>query len=185
MAVTVSEAGRRGGLTVLQKHGRQFYVEIGRKGQAATRRKYPGKATQWGAMGGRPRKLPLDAMGERQAKNNRKEVADPPSSRLSPLSKYSSKIDGREATMRTEATPRKPGRPRAIPENRIQEVVSLYERGLGYRAIARELERRSLLVDWSTVRNVIKSRRNRGDRYDTQNSNSNTVLTRDRPQNMS
>ena len=162
MSTSVNEAGRIGGLTVLRRHGKEFYAQIGKKGQTTMRRRYPGKAAQWGAMGGRPRKLPLDGMGETQAKNNEKEDANPPLPRLCSPSKYSSKFDSREGTMRTEAVRRKPGRPRAIPEDRIQEVVSLYEQGLGYRAIARELERRSLLVDWSTVRNVIKRWRNEG-----------------------
>ena len=34
---------------------------------------------------------------------------------------------------------RKPGRPRAIPEDTEPVVVNLYERGYGYRAIARIL----------------------------------------------
>ena len=52
---------------------------------------------------------------------------------------------------------RKPGRPRAIPEHLIPEVLSLYHNGLGYRAIARELERRGVVVSFSTVRRVIKA----------------------------
>jgi hypothetical protein len=51
---------------------------------------------------------------------------------------------------------RKPGRPRAIPEEKINEVLSLYHGGLGYRAITRELQEQGLCVDWSTVRRVIK-----------------------------
>ena len=62
--ITVAEAGRKGGLAVLQKHGRGHFAEIGRKGQIATRQRYPGKAHEWGKMGGRPRKLPLNEMGE-------------------------------------------------------------------------------------------------------------------------
>jgi len=34
---------------------------------------------------------------------------------------------------------RRPGRPRAIPEDMEPVVVELYDRGYGYRAIAREL----------------------------------------------
>jgi hypothetical protein len=49
-----------------------------------------------------------------------------------------------------------PGRPRAIPEDRIEEVISLHESGLGYRAIAHELEKNGIFADWSTVRRVIK-----------------------------
>lgn len=52
---------------------------------------------------------------------------------------------------------RKPGRPRAIPERLISEVLSLYQQGLGYRALARELRQMGVSVDWSTVRMVVKS----------------------------
>lgn len=52
---------------------------------------------------------------------------------------------------------RKPGRPRAIPEDSIPRVLSLYEAGFGYRAITRELEREGILVVFSTVRRVIKA----------------------------
>lgn len=37
---------------------------------------------------------------------------------------------------------RKPGRPRAVPEGFEQEMVGLYERGYGYRSIARILNSR-------------------------------------------
>lgn len=55
-AVTVGEAGRKGGLTVLQKKGRNFFIEIGRKGQRVMRKRYPNMASEWGKKGGRPRK---------------------------------------------------------------------------------------------------------------------------------
>ncbi len=62
---TVHEAGRKGGMTVLQKHGHIHFKEIGAKGQAAMRKKHPGKASEWGKLGGRPKKLPIDKiMGE-------------------------------------------------------------------------------------------------------------------------
>ena len=57
---TVREAGRRGGLAVLRKYGRRFFVETGRKGQAAMRERYPNMASEWGKKGGRPRKPHLD-----------------------------------------------------------------------------------------------------------------------------
>lgn len=63
MPMSVVEAGRRGGLTVLANRGRQFYVEIGRKGQKAMRAKYPNRASEWGSRGGRPRKPSLYSMG--------------------------------------------------------------------------------------------------------------------------
>jgi hypothetical protein len=54
---------------------------------------------------------------------------------------------------------RRPGRPRAIPEALIPKVLSLYQQGLGYRAIARELREDGLSADWSTVRRVIKGQK--------------------------
>jgi hypothetical protein len=66
MSVTVGEAGRRGGLKLLETRGRDYFVRIGRKGQEAMRQKHPGMASRWGALGGRPRKLTLgQIMGEK------------------------------------------------------------------------------------------------------------------------
>jgi general stress protein YciG len=59
MSVSVNQAGRRGGLVVLNKYGKEFYAEIGRKGQRSLREKHPNKASEWGKRGGRPKKLPL------------------------------------------------------------------------------------------------------------------------------
>ena len=65
MTLTVAEAGRRGGLRLLQTRGRLHFVVIGRKGQEAMRRKHPNMAAVWGKRGGRPRKLTLaQYMGE-------------------------------------------------------------------------------------------------------------------------
>ena len=65
MSLTVAEAGRRGGLKVLQTRGRDHFVTIGRKGQEAMRRKHPNMAAEWGRRGGRPRKPTLaQYMGE-------------------------------------------------------------------------------------------------------------------------
>ena len=64
MSITVAEAGRKGGLTVLRKLGREFYIGIGRKGQKSMRRKYPNMAQEWGRLGGRPKKNSPDDMGK-------------------------------------------------------------------------------------------------------------------------
>jgi hypothetical protein len=74
------------------------------------------------------------------------------------------------------AIQRKPGRPRAIPEDRIDEVISLYESGLGYRAIAHKLEKAGVFADWSTVRRVIKERQGENSGDNGSCSNSNTIL---------
>jgi transposase-like protein len=80
--------------------------------------------------------------------------------------------------MNAESTKRKPGRPRSIPEDRIEEVISLYRAGLGYRAIARELMKQGICVDWSTVRRVIKKWRREKGQQNGSCSNCDTILTR-------
>ena len=59
--------------------------------------------------------------------------------------------------MNLKAAKRKPGRPRAIPETLIPKVLSLYEEGLGYRAVARELRQEGISVNWSTIRRIVKA----------------------------
>ena len=49
-----------------------------------------------------------------------------------------------------------------MPEDMVPEVLRLYDGGLGYRAIARELAKRGVSADRSTVRRIIKSRRSGG-----------------------
>jgi len=59
MAMTVYEAGKKGGLACLRNQGTRFFSEIGKRGQQETRRRYPEMAARWGRLGGRPRKLTL------------------------------------------------------------------------------------------------------------------------------
>jgi general stress protein YciG len=61
---SVNEAGRKGGQTVLRNRGREFYSRIGAKGQQKMRARHPNMASQWGKLGGRPRKLSLSDMGK-------------------------------------------------------------------------------------------------------------------------
>jgi transposase-like protein len=63
--------------------------------------------------------------------------------------------------MNTDQVRGKPGRPRAISESLIPKVIDWHQSGLGYRAIARELAREGICVDWSTVRRVIKAYQDR------------------------
>ena len=59
MNITVNEAGRRGGLILAKNRGRQYFVEIGKKGQQAMRARYPNMSREWGKLGGRPKKPTL------------------------------------------------------------------------------------------------------------------------------
>ena len=54
--LTVSEAGRKGGLALFSKRGRKHFAEIGKKGQEVMKERFPGMASAWGKKGGRPRK---------------------------------------------------------------------------------------------------------------------------------
>ncbi len=60
--------------------------------------------------------------------------------------------------MSSNVRERKPGRPRAIPEELEPEVISIYKQGFGYRATARELGKKGISVNWSTVRRLIKEK---------------------------
>lgn len=62
--MTVSEAGRLGGLALLFKHGKKHFREIGNRGQQVLRQRYPGMASEWGKKGGRPRKPSLNELGQ-------------------------------------------------------------------------------------------------------------------------
>jgi hypothetical protein len=77
MSINVTEAGKMGGMRTLSTRGRHFYSTIGRLGQKALRVKHPGMASQWGKLGGRPKKLYLCQPGGAVVKKI-KEDADPP-----------------------------------------------------------------------------------------------------------
>jgi hypothetical protein len=72
--------------------------------------------------------------------------------------------------MNADRIGKRPGRPRAIPEGMIPELICLYHEGFGYRAVARELSKVGVWADWSTVRRIIKSHRYRSSaKYGLQN----------------
>ena len=58
---------------------------------------------------------------------------------------------------RAEKHPRKPGRPRAIPEEYEPVVAAMYDEGDGYRAIARRLREPEygLNPDYTSVRRTL------------------------------
>jgi hypothetical protein len=65
-SITVSEAGRLGGLETLRRYGRQHFVAVGRRGQEVMARYYTAEdRRRWGSMGGRPKKPRLADMGEK------------------------------------------------------------------------------------------------------------------------
>jgi hypothetical protein len=57
--ISVQEAGKMGGISLLQKRGKIYFSEIGKKGQKAMRIRYPDMAKEWGKKGGRPKKRPI------------------------------------------------------------------------------------------------------------------------------
>jgi transposase-like protein len=77
-----------------------------------------------------------------------------------------------------DVTPRKPGRPKAIPEDRIEKVISWHQAGLGYSSISNELLNQGIYADRSTVRRVIKKWQIEKGHYNGPHSNSATILTR-------
>ena len=57
--MTVQEAGRKGGLTLVGKKDHAYFVSLGEKGQKVLRERYPDMAKEWGKKGGRPKKKGL------------------------------------------------------------------------------------------------------------------------------
>ncbi len=56
-----------------------------------------------------------------------------------------------------DCAPRKRGRPKVIPKHLTPGIIRLYkEEGLGYRSIANILKEEGIIVNWSTVRRLIK-----------------------------
>ena len=62
--ITCSEAGQRGGMVTLARHGVEHFRKAGAKGQASLSKRYiTTDRSAWGKLGGRPRK-PLIKLGE-------------------------------------------------------------------------------------------------------------------------
>ncbi len=59
--ITVYEAGRMGGLKLYREKGGDYFRAIGQKGQKVMRERYPGKASEWGKKGGRPKKPDMNS----------------------------------------------------------------------------------------------------------------------------
>ena len=63
--LTVKQAGARGGSRTLERHGREHFQAIGRKGGKRTAKLYRELLSDFGKRGGRPRRPALDEyMGE-------------------------------------------------------------------------------------------------------------------------
>ena len=52
--ISVREAGRRGGIATRDRHGIEFYRQIGAKGGESTKKLYAHLFTEFGKKGGRP-----------------------------------------------------------------------------------------------------------------------------------
>lgn len=64
--ITVNQAGRRGGLETLRRHGREHFVSAGCTGQKAVACRYTTEDRRhWGSLGGRPRRVRLVDTGEK------------------------------------------------------------------------------------------------------------------------
>ena len=67
--LTVKQAGARGGSRTLERHGREFFQEIGKKGGERTADLYRELLSDFGKRGGRPRRPALDGYtGEEDGK---------------------------------------------------------------------------------------------------------------------
>ena len=67
--LTVKQAGQRGGSRTLERHGREFFQAIGKKGGKRTAKLYRELLSDFGKRGGRPRRPTLDEyMGEEAGK---------------------------------------------------------------------------------------------------------------------
>ena len=65
MTSSVNQAGRAGGLTVLEIYGKAHFSKIDKKGQLTMRQRFPNMASKWGKRGGRPKKPSLSYKGKR------------------------------------------------------------------------------------------------------------------------
>lgn len=65
--ITVAEAGRRGGIATRDRHGIEFYRQIGARGGETTKKRWGHLFAQFGRKGGRPRRPALndESVGER------------------------------------------------------------------------------------------------------------------------
>ena len=82
--LTVRDAGRLGGLSTLARHGITHYREAGRRGQAKLAAKCSSAdRSRWGALGGRPRKVRYQALGE-EGNSTNGGMGSPPDTILSP-----------------------------------------------------------------------------------------------------
>lgn len=63
-AISVREAGARGGHATLENQGTEFFKRIGKRGGQRTKELYGELLSEFGKRGGRPRRPNLDSAGE-------------------------------------------------------------------------------------------------------------------------
>ena len=72
--ISVTEAGRRGGCSTLERHGIEFYRKIGRLGGKRTAELHAGLLGEFGRLGGRPRR-PILIINSGEGHSQKKEAA--------------------------------------------------------------------------------------------------------------
>ena len=64
-SISVREAGRRGGIATRDRHGIEFYRQIGARGGESTKKFYAHLFSEFGKKGGRPKRpTPSELVGE-------------------------------------------------------------------------------------------------------------------------
>ena len=60
--ISVREAGRRGGIATRDRHGIEFYRQIGARGGESTKKLYAHLFSEFGKKGGRPKRPTLSEL---------------------------------------------------------------------------------------------------------------------------
>jgi general stress protein YciG len=72
--ISVTEAGRRGGCSTLERHGIEYFRTIGRSGGKRTAELYADLLREFGRLGGRPRR-PMLIINSDEGHSQKKEGA--------------------------------------------------------------------------------------------------------------
>jgi len=73
--ISVKEAGQRGGTMTRDRHGVEFYREIGARGGETTKTRWGHLFSELGKRGGRPRRPSLEQRGEEHPERKESRLA--------------------------------------------------------------------------------------------------------------